>query len=98
MDIQISCHFVILLVCLFKDKYLHLSVPLHITGSDACNFFISEIGGMDELEGAHDFHGLVGIANTLNHLARTEYRGDELKFGQVHNKMENVWLALHPLG
>ena len=61
-------------------------------------FFISEIGGMHELECAYDFHKLVRIANTLNHLATTDYRGDELKFGQVDNKMENVWVALHPLG
>ena len=97
VDIQIACNFVVLLVCHFRDKYSHLPVPLHLTGSDSCEIFFSKIGGMVGMECAYDFHELVGIANTLNRLSGIEYSENGLQFGRVHNKMENVWEHLHPL-
>ena len=92
-----SCHFVVLLICHFRDRYLHLRVLLHLTGSDACEIFFSKIGGMEGNERAYDFHQLVSSANTLNCLIATEYRDNVLKFDKVHNKMKNVWADLHPL-
>ena len=97
IDIQIACNFVVLLVCHFRDKYSHLPVPLHLTGSDSCEIFFSKIGGMVGMERAYDFHELVSIANTLNRLSEIEYSENGLQFGRVHNKMENVWEHLHPL-
>ena len=43
IDIQLSCHFAILLICHFHDRYAHLSVPLYLTGSDACEFFFLKL-------------------------------------------------------
>ena len=97
IDVQISCHFVVLLICHFHDKYSQLPVPLHLIGSDACEIFFSKIGGMEGHERAYDFHQLVSTANTLNRLTATEYKDDGLKFDRVHNKMKNVWADLHPL-
>jgi hypothetical protein len=39
LDVQLSCHFVVLLICHFRDCYPHLTVPLHLTGSDSCEVF-----------------------------------------------------------
>ena len=92
-----SSHFVVLLICHFRDKYPELSVLQHMTGNDACEIFFSKIGGMEGLERAYDFHQLVSNANTLNCLTASEYKENVLKFDKVHNKMKNVWPALHPL-
>ena len=97
VDIQLSCHFVVLLICHFHDKYPHLQVPLHLTGSDSCEIFFSKIGGMVGLEKAYDFHELVNTANTINRLAGIEFGENGLQFGRMHNKMKNVWADLHPL-
>ena len=39
----------------------------------------------------------MNIANTLNRLSSVEYGDNGLKFGRVHNKVENIWASLHPL-
>jgi hypothetical protein len=44
LDVQISCHFVFQLVRYFRDFYLYLPVPLHLTGSDLCEIFFSKVG------------------------------------------------------
>ena len=58
LDVQISCHFVVLLVKHFRDMYPHLPVPLHLTGSDSCEKNFSKIGGMNGMEWCYDFHDL----------------------------------------
>ena len=97
IDIQLSCSFVVLLICHFRDRYADLPVPLHLTGSNSCEIFFSKIGGMNGQERAYDFHELVNIANTLNQLSAIEYVENDLQFKKVHNKMENIWAQLHPL-
>lgn len=98
LDIQVSCHFVVLLIVHFRDMYPNLVVPLHLTGLDSCEIFFSKIGGMVGLERAYDFHELVSTANTLNQLSGIEYGENGLKFGRMHKKMTNMWAQLHPLG
>ncbi len=49
------------------------------------------------MEHAYNFSELVNYANTLNHVVAIEYGENGLQFGKVHNKMENVWVPLHPL-
>jgi hypothetical protein len=95
LDVQLSCHFVVLLIIHFQDRYPHLSVPLHLTGSNSYEIFFSKIGGMCGMERAYDFNELLNCANTLNHLAVIEYQENGLKFGRGHNKMENVWADFH---
>lgn len=97
IHVQFSCHFVVLLVSNFRDKYFHLFVPLHLTSSDRCEILFFKIGDMVGLERAYDFHELVGSTNMLNRLAGIEYGKNELQFDCVHNKMENMWTKLHPL-
>jgi hypothetical protein len=95
--VQVSCHFIVLLILHFRDKYAHLPVPLHLAGSDSCKVFFSKIEGMVGLERAYDFHEVVGTAHTLNHLSSIEYAENGLQFGRAHKKMENIWHKLHPL-
>ena len=97
LDIQLSCHFVVLLIVHFRDRYPHLSVPLHLTRSDSCEIFFSKIRGMVEMEQAYDFCEMFNCANTMNNLATIKYVENGLKFGRLHNKMTNVWADLHPL-
>jgi hypothetical protein len=44
VDIQMSCHFVVLLAIHFRNKYPHLAVPFQLTGSDSCEIFFSKVG------------------------------------------------------
>lgn len=97
LDVQISCHFVVLLIKYFREHHDNLPVPLHLTGSDACEIFFSKVGGMQGMERAYDFHELVNCANTLNQLSAIEYGDNGLKFDRVHNKQRNIWAELHPL-
>jgi hypothetical protein len=46
IDIQILCHFVVVLIAHFRDKYPHLPVPLYLTGGDSCEILFSKVGGM----------------------------------------------------
>jgi len=52
---------------------------------------------MNSHERAYDFHKLLYTANTLNHMSAIEYGQNGLAFKKQHNKMDNVWEALHPL-
>ena len=63
----------VLLLCQFRDKYTHSHVSLHLTGSDSSEIVFSKIGIMVGMECVYNFHGLVGIANTLNMLSEIEY-------------------------
>ena len=45
IDIQISSHFVVLLIVHFRDKYSHFPVPLHLIRSDSYEVFFLRLGG-----------------------------------------------------
>ena len=97
LDVQLSCHFVVLLIKYFCDAFPHLPVPLHLTGSDSCEIFFSKVGRMQGMERAYDFKELVGCANTVNQLAAIKYGQNGLQFPRAHNKQQNIWAELHPL-
>ena len=97
IDVQLSCHFIVLLICHFRDKYPHCIVPFHLIGSNSCEVFFSKVGGMLEMEKAYDLHELLGDANIVNHLSQIEYGGNGIKFAKEHNKMKIIWAKLHPL-
>ena len=97
LDVQLSYHFVVLLIRYFRDAFSHLPVPFHLTGSDSCEIFFSKVGGMQGMERAYDFQELVGCANTVNQLAAIEYGENGLRFDRAHNKQQNIWADLHPL-
>ena len=97
LDIQLSCHFILLLICHFHDKFLSLIVPFHLTRSDSYEVFFSKVGGMVGMERAYDFQELLGAANTINRLSHIEYEGNGIKFGRAHNKMTNIWAKLYLL-
>ena len=55
LDVQLSCHFVVLLIKYFRDAFSHLLVPFHLIGFDLCEIFFSKVGGMQGMERAYDF-------------------------------------------
>lgn len=97
IDITMSCHFIVLLIVIFRDNYRHLEIPFHLTGSDSCEIFFSKVGGMAGMERVYDFQELIQCANALNQLSAIEYGSNGLTFNRAHNKMCNVWDELHPL-
>jgi hypothetical protein len=85
LDIQISCHFVVLLIKHFKNQYLELIVPLHFIGSNFYEVFFPKIGIMLGMECAYDFYELVNCANTFNHVVAIKYGENGVQFGRMHN-------------
>jgi hypothetical protein len=45
LDMQMSCHFVVLLIKIFRDFYPALQVSLHLTDLDSCEFFFQSNWG-----------------------------------------------------
>ena len=43
-DTLLSCHFAVLLIRLFRDKYPEQSIPFHRCGSDCCECLFSSLG------------------------------------------------------
>lgn len=102
LNVQMSCHFIVLLVKHFRDKHPYLRSLFILPGVMVCNIHKSNgfliIGSMNNMERSYDFHDLVNIVDTWNCLSYVvSYTKNGLEFGRVHNKVENVWFALHPL-
>jgi hypothetical protein len=72
LDIQMSVHFVVLLIIQFRDNFPGLPIPLHLTGSDCCEQFFSKVGGMKGHERSYDLAELVDCATSLNRLAEMD--------------------------
>lgn len=53
------CHFIALLVVLFKNQYPHLPISLHLMRSNSCDSFLSMVDGMVGMECAYNFHKIV---------------------------------------
>ena len=85
IDIQLSCHFVVLLIKTFREKHPHLHVPLSCTGSDACENFFSKVGGMVRNERCYDGFDLLSSTGALNRIAEFQ-AGPILKFPAAHSK------------
>lgn len=94
MDIQLSCHFVVLLIKIFRDRYSHLAVPLSSTGSDACENFFSKVGGMVSNERCYDGCDLLSSAGALNRISEFQ-AGSNLSFPAAHSKQENIWVDMN---
>ena len=98
LDIQMSVHFVVLLVIQFRENFPALPVPLHLTGSDSCEQFFSKVGGMKGHERSYDLAELVECATNLNRLGAMEVSQGLVGAGKSHKKHSMIWMTkLHPL-
>lgn len=61
LDVQMSVHFVVLLIVQFRDNFPHLPIPLHLTRSDSCEQFFSKVGNMKDHERSYDLSELVDL-------------------------------------
>src|SRR5450759_4435948 len=95
LDIQMSVHFVVLLIIQFRDNFSHLPVPLRLTGSDACEQFFSKVGGMQGHERSYDISELVDCATSLNRLAALDTTNGLVGIGKSHKKHSNIWMKIH---
>ncbi|KAL3678263.1 hypothetical protein R1sor_021219 [Riccia sorocarpa] len=97
LDVQMSCHMVVLLCRMFRDQYPGYEVPLHLLGSDCCEHFFSRVGGMAGYERNYDFGDLMSCASGLNRIAWMEYGEENIQVGKSHVKQRTIWGKLHPL-
>lgn len=90
MDVQISCHFVVLLIKYFKDFHPGLKCPLHLTGSDAAEIFFNKIGSMVGQERTYDLMDMLHSIGILNRKAHFECKEEGLSFTRAHKKQEHI--------
>lgn len=93
-DIQLSCHFAVLLIKVFREKFSHLKVPFSSTGSDTCENFFSKVGGMVRNERSYDGGDLLSSAVTLNRIAEIQ-SSSLLVFPAAHSKQESIWTIMN---
>ncbi|KAL3687178.1 hypothetical protein R1sor_013487 [Riccia sorocarpa] len=74
-----------------------MNVPLHLLGSDCCEHFFSQVGGMKGFERNYDFADLVTCASGLNMIASMEYGEENIRLGRSHAKQQTIWGKLHPV-
>lgn len=65
LGVQISCHYVVLLIKLLKDHFSHLQVPMSTVGYDICEVFLSKVGVMIQNERTYDGCDLVESVDDL---------------------------------
>ena len=94
MDIQLSCHYIVLLIKLFRDRHNHLEVPLSLTCSDACEIFFSKVGGMIQNERNYDGCDLVESAGAIARIAEFEANPEGPQFARAHKKQIHIWTKL----
>ena len=94
LDIQLSCHYSVLLIKLFQEQHNHLEVPLSLTGSDAYEIFFSKVGGMIHNERNYDGCDLVESAGAISHIAEFEANPKRPQFAQAHKKQTHTWTKL----
>jgi hypothetical protein len=94
LDIQLSCHYNVLLIKLFRDPHNHLEVPLSLTGSDACKIFFSKVGGMIENERNYDGCDLVESAGAIARIAEFEANPKGPQFARAHKIQTHIWIEL----
>ncbi|KAL3676073.1 hypothetical protein R1sor_026021 [Riccia sorocarpa] len=70
---------------------------MHLLGSDCCDHFFSQVGGMSGCERNYDFADLIHCASRLNRLASMEYGEEKLKIDMSHARQQTIWAKLHPL-
>ncbi len=93
--VKISCHFVVLLMRLFRDQYSHLTCALHLIGSDVCEKLFSKVNGIVGVERAYDFTDLLHAIGTLNRVVEEESNPQGLRFNKSHKKQMSIWNKLH---
>ncbi|KAL3687523.1 hypothetical protein R1sor_013832 [Riccia sorocarpa] len=96
-DVAMFCHFAVLLVKMFRDKYPCFAMPFFRTWSDVCEIFFSKVGGMAGVERAYDFGDLLRSVGSLNRLAEIESMKEGVVVPRAHDKMKCVWEELHLL-
>lgn len=65
-DLNMSCHFIMLLVCCFWNQLPNLHIPFHLLGSDCCEVFFSKMGDMSGYEHNYDFGSLLDATVGIN--------------------------------
>ena len=94
-DVKISCHFAVLLMRLFHDKYSNLPCALHLTGSNVCENFFSKVVGMVGVERTYDFLDLLHAIGTLNRVVEEESNPQGLHFNKYCKKQMSIRNKLH---
>ena len=94
LAIQLSCHYSVLLIKLFRDRHCHLEVPLSLTSSDACEIFFSKVGGMNQNEQNYDGCDLVESVEAIARIAEFEANPKGPQFARAHKKQTHIWTEL----
>lgn len=91
---QISCHYIVLLIKLFKKKYNHLEVPFSLPGSNVCEQYFSKVGGMISSKRNYDGCELADSSRALARIVEFEAKHTGSGFMRAHKKPMHIWTKL----
>ena len=91
LDIIMSCHSAVMLICFFRDNYSHLSCPLSRMGSDCCELFFSKNTQFIGNHPVYPFGNMLRNVGFMNRLAEIEADENAPIFNRAHEKQKTVW-------
>ena len=98
MDILLSCHCAVLLICYMRDNFPNQECRLDLTGSDVLEDFWSKNG---QWVGNHHNYNFGDLSRNTSHMIRLEQiRVDPNapEFAKPHPKQESIWAQQYPVG
>ena len=97
-DVLLYCHFAVILIPIFSEKYPYLECPLHLIGTDCVEVFFSSNGSIVANKHTYtilDMKRNLKAMNSLNEI-RTKNKNKNMKFRKAHSKQDNIWKKQYP--
>ena len=90
-DVLLSCHYAVILISFFRDEYLELECPLHLTGTDCCESYFSENGSFVMNRHNYTFVDMHTNLGYMNRMQEIRVTNNELQFPKRKTNNDFIW-------
>ena len=94
-DVLLSCHFSVMLIGIFPEKYSYLECPLHLTGTDAVEIYFSQNGSFVLNKHTYTILDMKRNLSAMNRLNQIQATNPNIAFRKAHSKQDNIWIKQH---
>eukprot|EP00112_Aurelia_sp_Birch-Aquarium-sp1_P024579 Seg783.10 transcript_id=Seg783.10/GoldUCD/mRNA.D3Y31 product="hypothetical protein" protein_id=Seg783.10/GoldUCD/D3Y31 len=91
-DILLSCHFAVMLISIFGEKYSYLECPLHLTGTDAVEVYFSQNGSFVLNKHTYTIMDMERNLTSMNRLSQIRSCNPNIALRKAHSKQDNIWI------
>ena len=91
IDVVMSCHFAVILICFMRDHFSQVECRLDLTGTDMVEDFWSKNG---QWVGNHHNYSFGDLRRNISHMMRLEnirIDPEAPEFAKPHPKQESIW-------